>query len=142
MFGLFTLTTVPLIVQGEGYRDFSEPRFFECETLAQVRMIRNPTDKAHALVGSALVFYLYKFDGSSALPDNGSTVLTPSNPEMSGRWLLLPAAAAGGGSTSGAGTPEGVVISLPGALYWDALNKILYVKDTGVGSTGWRELIA
>jgi hypothetical protein len=42
---------------------------------------------------------------------------------------------------SGAGSPEGVVIASPGRLYWQ-VSTTLWVKNTGVGSTGWIELLS
>lgn len=45
-------------------------------------------------------------------------------------------------NSSGSGSPEGVVTASPGASYWDSTAKIGYVKDTGTGNTGWREVIA
>lgn len=51
-------------------------------------------------------------------------------------------AGAGGGGLSGSGSPEGVVTANPGTTYDDATNNVFYVKDTGTGNTGWRELIA
>jgi hypothetical protein len=48
----------------------------------------------------------------------------------------------GGAGLSGSGSPEGVITADPGVTYWDATNKVWYVKDTGTGSTGWQELIA
>lgn len=56
----------------------------------------------------------------------------------------------GGGDSmnySGSGSPEGVKtadvsLGTVTAFYWDYTNKRLYVKDTGAGNTGWREIIA
>lgn len=47
----------------------------------------------------------------------------------------------GGGGESGSGSPEGVVTANPGTTYWDATNDIFWVKDTGVGNTGWYQLV-
>lgn len=47
-----------------------------------------------------------------------------------------------GGTFAGAGNPEGVQTAVPGNTYWDQSNLIFYVKDTGIGDTGWRELLA
>jgi hypothetical protein len=57
------------------------------------------------------------------------------------------AGGAGGGDTahvssSGSGSPEGVVTRSPGAKYWDATNQVEYVKDTGTGNTGWIVTVA
>lgn len=38
---------------------------------------------------------------------------------------------------TGAGSPESVVSASPGSTYHDTTNGILYVKETGTGSTGW-----
>ena len=43
---------------------------------------------------------------------------------------------------TGNGSPEGAVTATPGVTYWDALNQSLWVKDTGTGNTGWKQLIA
>jgi len=37
----------------------------------------------------------------------------------------------------GAGTPEGSIAAGPGSLYGDVTNGVLYIKKTGVSSTGW-----
>lgn len=55
---------------------------------------------------------------------------------------LLNNGAGGGGGLSGSGSPEGVETANPGTTYWDATNDVFYVKDTGTGNTGWREIIA
>jgi hypothetical protein len=41
-----------------------------------------------------------------------------------------------GGSTI-VGSPEAVLTASPGATVWDTTDKILYVKDSGTGNTGW-----
>jgi len=48
----------------------------------------------------------------------------------------------GGYNYSGVGSPEGVQNGTYGETYWDRTNKILYIKDTVSGNTGWREVIA
>lgn len=60
-------------------------------------------------------------------------------------WTEFAGGGGGGGigaTYSGSGTPEGVQSGDPGNLYWDATNNVLYVKDTGAGNTGWREIVA
>lgn len=42
----------------------------------------------------------------------------------------------------GSGSPEGVVTSVVYQTYWDVTNKVLYIKDSGSGNTGWREILA
>lgn len=139
---------MPLTVDGEGYRDFSEPRFFETTSTAEVEQIRQPVHKAHALVGVAdgsTTLGLWKFDSASVAAAS-ATVLVPDNPAYAsiGRWINIPVGggSGGGGTFSGAGTPEGTKVAPVGSTYWDTTNLIFYVKNTGVGNTGWRELIA
>jgi hypothetical protein len=95
---------MPQTITGEGYREFSEPRFFECETVAHVRQIRNPCDKAFALMGAddgSTDFTVYKFNLASVTADDGSSVLKPSNPafDATGRWIKIPTGGGGGGPT-------------------------------------------
>jgi hypothetical protein len=40
------------------------------------------------------------------------------------------------------GSPEGVNTARMGAHCWDYTNKVLYIKDTTAGNTGWREALA
>lgn len=42
---------------------------------------------------------------------------------------------------TGEQSPEGITTATVGRLYYDTANKGLYIKDTGSGNTGWRELI-
>lgn len=51
-------------------------------------------------------------------------------------------ASTAGGGLAGSGSPESVIALSPGSFYWDTTNKILFVKDTGTGTTGWREIVA
>lgn len=81
---------MPLVISGEGYRDFSEPRFFEVATLADIAKIRNPVDKAHAILipttgGAISVWKFYAGDTTSA---DGFTILAPLNTQVTGRWRL------------------------------------------------------
>lgn len=48
----------------------------------------------------------------------------------------------GGASLIGVGSPEGAVTATPGTLYTDSSINSLWVKETGVGNTGWTQLIA
>lgn len=41
----------------------------------------------------------------------------------------------------GAGTPESSVYAGPGSIYGDTTNGVMYVKETGVDTTGWIELL-
>lgn len=56
--------------------------------------------------------------------------------------LIASGSGSGGGGLSGSGSPEGVETAEPGTTYWDATNNVFYVKDSGSGTTGWREIIA
>ena len=62
------------------------------------------------------------------------------------KWY--PANATAGGArlkslrTSDYGAPEGVITSPPGSIYSDAGTGKLYLKNTGVGNTGWLKVIA
>lgn len=80
---------MPLTVSGEGYREFSEPRWFSCSTIAQVSQIRNPVDKAIAKVGSGLISLEYEYDADSAESASGIDVLAPTNTQLSGKWIRL-----------------------------------------------------
>lgn len=48
----------------------------------------------------------------------------------------------GGASLIGAGSPEGSVTATPGTLYTDSSTGALWSKITGVGNTGWSQLLA
>lgn len=103
---------MPLTVTGENYREFSEPRFFECETTAQVEQIRNPVDKSHALVAAtdgSTNLTVWKFDTTST-DAASATVLVPTNPAFAaaGRWISLGATGSGGG---GGGAKRVVVLT-------------------------------
>lgn len=137
---------MPLTVSGEGYRDFSEPRFFECLTTSEVQQIRNPVNKAHALVAPAsggTALGVWKFDSASVAVAS-ATVLVPINPAYAttGRWINIPVGggSGGAGAYSGTGSPEGVVTATPGSTYWD-VDVAFYAKSTGVGNTGWTLLV-
>lgn len=54
---------------------------------------------------------------------------------------LPPAPAAARPFLAGSGSPQGAVAATPGTTYWDTTGKGFYVKDTGVGNTGWVQLI-
>lgn len=47
----------------------------------------------------------------------------------------------GGGGEAGVGSPEGVVTANPGTTYVDTSTGNFWVKQTGVGNTGWLQLI-
>ena len=55
--------------------------------------------------------------------------------------LLCNMSVNGAGSLSGAGSPEGSKTANVGATYWDTAGKILWVKDSGTGNTGWYQLV-
>jgi hypothetical protein len=142
---------MPLVVNGPGsYRAFAEPDLYECETVAHVRAIPLPADRAFALQGTASggTLTLYKFDSSNATADNGGTILKPSNPtfDSAGRWIaVLAGTGAGGGAPSGAtfqagnGDPNGVVTGqIQGQTYLDKDDNELWVFGGTVGAnTGW-----
>lgn len=52
-------------------------------------------------------------------------------------------AGGGGGGTglSGAGSPEGVQTAAVGTTYWDTTGEVFWVKNAGVGNTGWFQLV-
>lgn len=45
--------------------------------------------------------------------------------------------AAGGSGEIGVGSPEGVTTASPGTTYLDSSNGFFYIKQSGVGNTGW-----
>lgn len=47
----------------------------------------------------------------------------------------------GGGGETGSGSPEGVVTANPGVTYWDSMNEVFWVKNSGTGNTGWYQLV-
>lgn len=58
-----------------------------------------------------------------------------------GQWTF--AGLGGFGFYMGTGNPEGVQIASPPSFFWDATNRVLYIKTTGAGTnTGWVELLA
>lgn len=137
---------MPLTQSGESYREFSEPRFFEAETVAHVRAIPWPVDKAFALEGTAsgATLTLYKFDSGSAAADNGTTILKPLNPfyVALGRWYSVLAGSSSGGAGSplaGHGNPNGSQTgALQGQTYLDLDTGALWAFGGTVGTTaGW-----
>lgn len=78
---------MPQTISGEGYREFSEPRFFEVETRTQVAQIRNPVDKAHVVLAGNGFCDIYKFDASSTLTADVFDVIASTNPAILGRFL-------------------------------------------------------
>lgn len=50
--------------------------------------------------------------------------------------------AAGGSGMIGTGSPEGVVTASPGQVYFDQSINSIWVKETGVGNTGWEQYVA
>ncbi len=55
-------------------------------------------------------------------------------------WNIVQGAAGGSGEI-GSGSPEGVVTATPGTTYFDTAANAFWVKETGVGNTGWTPLI-
>jgi len=47
----------------------------------------------------------------------------------------------GGAGAIGAGSPEGVTAASPGTTYYNTTDGSFWVKETGVGNTGWVQLI-
>jgi hypothetical protein len=47
----------------------------------------------------------------------------------------------GGAGVVGAGSPEGVVTAPPGTSYFDSVDKVFWIKQTGTGNTGWYQLV-
>lgn len=56
---------------------------------------------------------------------------------------ILETGGGGGGGSGLAGTidPEGAVTASPGTTYLNRTNESFWVKSTGVGNTGWLQLI-
>lgn len=86
--------------------------------------------------------------GADAFPE-GTQPLSTDDPQRSLvkiNQILYDGGGGGGGSGatySGSGSPQGVQTADPGNTYWDQLNSVLYIKDSGVGTnTGWLEIIA
>ncbi len=48
----------------------------------------------------------------------------------------------GGSGSTGVGSPEGVVTATAGTMYFDTTGQSLWIKSSGIGSTGWTQLIA
>lgn len=57
-------------------------------------------------------------------------------------WNALAYATVPAAPLSGAGSPEGVVTASPGETYLDTTADGFWAKKTGVGNTGWIQLIA
>ena len=71
---------------------------------------------------------------------SAATVFLSTGTAAVGDWKKMDVAATG--NFSGSGTPEGVVTASPGATYTDVADPPLFwVKITGAGNTGWRQLI-
>lgn len=82
---------MPLTVSTSGYRDFSEPRFFEGTELTDVAKIYYPVDKSHAIIAPTLggSTSLYKFYAGDTTAADGADVLAATNPAVSGRWRRI-----------------------------------------------------
>jgi hypothetical protein len=144
-------TAIPLTISGQGYRTFSEPRFFECPAQSDITLIEYPVDKAHAIVAAAdgSTYAMWKFDSASVAAAS-STVIVPLNPQYAvrGRWIKLPSGGGSGGSggiQSGSGDPEGVANATNGQLYWNTAasptGQSLWANLATSGTTGWYLLI-
>ncbi len=138
---------MPLTSEGEGYRTFSEPRFFECIAESEVEQIELPVNKAHAIVAAAdgSTYEMWKFDNASTAGASG-TVIVPLNPLFVdvGRWIKLPAGGGSGGSgglQSDSGDPEGVANANAGQLYFNTdaspSGQSLWANLSTSGTTGW-----
>lgn len=81
---------MPQTRTGEGYRDFSEPRFYEAAALSDITKINRPPDKAHALLATndSGALEAFKFQSDSTDTADNYDVITPLNPAFSarGRW--------------------------------------------------------
>lgn len=133
---------MPQTISGEGYREFSEPRFFECATLADVAKIRNPVDKAHAVLATALGTDIWKFDASSAASADGFDIIASNNSLITGRWLrTIPVinvrtfGATGDGTTNDAPAIRSAMSALTtlggGSLYFPRGTYLLSTRDSG-----------
>jgi hypothetical protein len=69
---------------------------------------------------------------------------TNTERQLESKILLTLAAGGGGGGAGmvGVGSPEGVIVAPAGTTYLDTSNNAFYIKGSGVGSSGWVELIA
>lgn len=47
----------------------------------------------------------------------------------------------GGGGETGVVDPEGVVTASPGTTYYNSANQTFWVKASGVGNTGWVQIV-
>jgi len=138
---------MPLTTSGEGYRTFSEPRFFECVLESEIEEIEWPVNKAHAIVAAAdgSTYEMWKFDAESTAAAS-ATVILPLNPRFVdvGRWIKLPAGGGGGGGgglQSGSGDPEGVANASDGQFYFNTdsspTGQSLWGNLSTSGTTGW-----
>jgi hypothetical protein len=78
--------------------------------------------------------------GVTQIVAGANITITPAG----GEGVVTVNAVGGGGGSglAGAGSPQGVATANPGTTYWDTTNKAFWIKDTGVGNTGWLEEIA
>jgi hypothetical protein len=76
--------------------------------------------------------------------DTGTLYIKTSGANTNTGWTAISGGGGGDQETfTGSGSPEAVVPATAGrAFYWDTTNKVLYIKDQGTGTTGWREIIA
>lgn len=132
----------PLVTGPGGIRMFPETSFFEATSVAEVKSIPVPVNKAHAIAAADALgdTYVYKFFSDSTEPSNDLTVLTP-NDGTTGKWHLIILSNGGSASTSmaGYGSPEGVVTGVQrGQIYTNLDNGDLYTF-AGIPSnkTGW-----
>lgn len=84
---------------------------------------------------------------SNSLGSNGNTYTDDDTGDFyikyGGAWNLFQGAPGGSGE-AGSGSPEGVVTAPPGTTYTDTdgpPNNAFWAKVTGVGNTGWVQLI-
>lgn len=136
---------MPLRFSGENYREWSEPRFYEAQTNAQVQQIELPVDKAFAMVADDTTpddLTMWKFNKDSNAVAS-STVIVPTNPAYTaaGRWIRKQAGGGGSGADflSGHGSPEGVVTGdIQGQTYLDLDSNALWSFAGTIGTdTGW-----
>jgi len=74
---------------------------------------------------------------------NGSAGLASALTALAALGLLTDSTTAGAATSSGTGSPEGVVTATVGAIYQrtdGGVGTTLYVKETGSGNTGWEAI--
>lgn len=65
------------------------------------------------------------------------TLPEPATPGAS----MFGAGTGGGVVITGSASPEGVQTADEGALFWDEVGKVFWVKETDGGNTGWWQIV-